>query len=149
MFCLLSERRESIVLAFGIVVINTGAVLANKPYLSLWYGDLPSAHITVAPNQPDLYPLRRGLMPGFSIVGRDGIDLAPNEVDQLCDIVITVSLAYDRQIFLKGTIEAEHAPPQHFSATVTVELLAAAIARATNNEMLRSSDFMVFEPAIH
>lgn len=144
----ISERQDSVALAFGIVVVNLGAVLASRPYLSVWHGDLAADRITATASQPDLYPIRRGLLPGFSFVGHDGGELPPGGVDQLCDIVIAVPPTYGRTIQLTCAIGARNAAPQRFTITILSESLATIPARANNGGLLRSSDFMVFNPSI-
>lgn len=141
-----SERRDASVLAFGIVACNQGAVPAPKPYLSLWYGDFPSSNVHANTPHPEWFTLRRGVMPGLSVVSRDGADLTPGGVDHLCDIVLTVPLRYGCPIHIKGIIGAQNAVPQHFSATASTDALRALEERLASGGTLPTSDFLVFDP---
>jgi hypothetical protein len=144
----LSERRDSVVLAFGVVACNIGAVLAAKPYLTIWFGDFPTKQIHANTPHPEWFTLRRGVMPGFSVVTHDGVDMAPGAVDHLCDIVMNVPAGFARPIRLKGTVGALNTVPQHFSVTVSVESIRTAAERAATGESLQSSEFMAFEPPL-
>lgn len=144
----LSERRDSVVLAFGVVACNLGAVLAAKPYLTVWFGDFPPTQVHANTPHQDWFTLRRGVMPGFSVVGRDAVDLAPGAADHLCDMVLNVPLGYARPIRLKGTIGALNTVPQHFSVSVSVESIRTAAVRAAAGERLTTSDFMTFDPPL-
>lgn len=124
-FTQLNERRDAISISFAVAAGNFGAVLGSKVFLSVWMGDLAQLeqplHARVV--HADAYDLRRGRLPGFSIVAKDGVELAPGGIDELCNIVVTLPLTYRQPIRLDFNLGARGAPPTHFYIAVSAETM--------------------------
>lgn len=113
-FTQLNERRDLDVIRCRRR--NFGAVLAGKVFLSVWMGDLAqlenAVHVQVV--HAEAYDLRRGRLPGFSIVAKGGVELAPGGLDELCNIVVTLPLTYRRPVRFDFSLGARDAPPVRF-----------------------------------
>jgi len=116
-FTQLTERRDGISISFAVAAGNFGAVLASKMFLSVWLGELAqienAVHVQVA--HAEAYELRRGRLPGFSVIVKEGVDLAPGGIDELCSIVMTLPIDYRRSVRLDFNLGARDAPPVRFS----------------------------------
>lgn len=112
----LNERRDAISLSFGIAAGNFGAVLAEKVFLSGWIGELATLEnaVTAQVVHQEAYTLRRGKLPGFSVVAQGGIELAPGALDELCNVIVTLPLGYQRPIRFDFTLGARNTPPVRF-----------------------------------
>jgi hypothetical protein len=137
----LSERRDAISISFGLAAGNFGAVLASKVFLSVWMGELAqlsnALHARLV--DPEAYDLRRGQLPGFSIVARDGVELAPGGLDELCNIVLTLPITYGRPIRLDFNLGTRHAPPLHFYIGFTADTLDGLAVRQAEGR-IRTAD---------
>lgn len=124
-FAQLNERRDAISISFTVAAANFGAVLASKVFLSAWYGELAqlekSVHVQV-PNK-DAYELRSGRLPGFSVIARDGVDLAPGGLDELCSIVVTLPITFRRAFRFEFTFGARDTAPAKFYIGVNAEMM--------------------------
>jgi len=130
-FAQLNERRDAISISFAVAAGNFGAVLASKVFLSGWYGDLGKLEksVTVQLIHGAAYDLRAGRLPGFSVVAKDGVELAPGSVDELCNIIVTLPVAYRRPIRFEFTVGARDAAPERFFIGVNEETMAGLAAR--------------------
>ena len=121
----MNERRDAVSISFAVAAGNFGAVLGSKVFLSVWMGDLAqlekAVHVQVV--HADAYDLRRGRLPGFSIVAKDGVELAPGGLDELCNIVVTLPPTYRRPIRLDFNLGARDAPPMRFYIGVSAETM--------------------------
>lgn len=142
-FARMDERRESFVVSIGLIVMNTGAVLAERPYLSIWLNDLPAdyVHAQVPARAP--YELRRGNLPGISVVGQPSTALPPNSADDLCDLVFNFPRGFRSDVLLRCTVGSHGAEPSVFLLSARGEAISALIGRALLNEGLNASE--VFE----
>lgn len=124
-FTQLNERRDAISISFTVAAGNFGAVLAGKVFLSVWLGDLAqfekAVHVQVV--HAEAYDLRRGRLPGFSIVAKDGVELAPGGLDELCSIVVTLPLNYRQPIRFDFNLGARDTPPGRFSISVNADTM--------------------------
>jgi hypothetical protein len=124
-FTQLNERRDAISISFAVAAGNFGAVLASKVFLSVWMGDLAqlesAVHVQVV--HTEAYHLRRGRLPGFSIVAMDGVELAPGGLDELCNIVLTLPLTYRQPIRFDFNLGARDAPPVRFHIGISAETM--------------------------
>lgn len=118
-------RSNSMTINFGIGVANLGAVLAEKVFLSCWIAaeDRAVRNFSVLPKLESFYDLRRGSFPGFSIVARDGVELAPGSMDQLCNLLINVPEDPKSDIVASFTLGARNCPPLRFSISFDLERL--------------------------
>lgn len=139
---------NNLVFAFGIVAANFGAVLAEKIFLSVWYGNLDPNCIVVQARQPAHYPLRRGTLPGFSIVASDSVALAPGAADDLCDIVITLPRTYRKDVRLELTFGARGAAPARFAIDVSAQDIAAVIEQLTRGDRPSTDALLRFDPPL-
>ena len=73
-------------IAFGFVVVNLGAVVGERPYLSAFIGDFPQNLLTVQSADRQHFHVRRGLLPNFSVVSSEGFLLTPGATEHMCDI---------------------------------------------------------------
>lgn len=139
-FARLDERRESLLVSIGIAAVNVGAVLAERPYLSIWLGNLPAGYVGAALPNADAYSLRRGNLPGISVVGRVGTAIPPSATDELCDLVFHLPLGYRSDIELQCSVGSHGAEPSTFVIGVSGVALTDIVERAMKNEGLLASD---------
>jgi len=130
-FAQLNERRDAISISFAIAAGNFGAVLASKVFLSGLLGDLGSVEgaVTVQLVHHEAYELRRGRMPVFSVVAKDGIELAPGGMDELCNIIVSLPVEYRQAFRLEFTLGARDAPPVRFYIGVAMQTMTDLAAR--------------------
>lgn len=125
----LDGRPGHLTLACGLVAINLGAVVGDRPYLSAFYGDFPGILAAVTPDR-EFFSVRRGKLPSFSVVAKPGLVLAPGGSEHICDIVLDIPLGQPCAIHLQCTLGVLGAPPRRFSLDATKESVADAFARA-------------------
>lgn len=130
-FAQLNERRDEISISFAIAAGNFGAVLASKVFLSGLFGDLGdvAGAVTVQSVHREVYELRRGRMPVFSVVAKDGIELAPGGVDELCNIIVSLPVEYRRAFRFEFTLGARDAPPVRFYIGVATQTMTDLATR--------------------
>ena len=140
-FTQLNERRDAISISFAVAAGNFGAVLANKVFLSVWMGDLAQVEngVHVQLVHAEAYGLRRGRLPSFSIVAKDGVELAPGGLDELCNIVVTLPLNYRRPIRLDFNLGARDTPPVRFYIGISAETMNGLAERLATGR-LRSDE---------
>ncbi|MFK3648017.1 helix-turn-helix domain-containing protein [Lysobacter enzymogenes] len=130
-FTQLNERRDAISISFAVAAGNFGAVLASKVFLSAWMGDLARLEraVDVQVVHAGAYDLRRGGLPGFTIVAKDGVELAPGGIDELCNIVVTLPATYRQSIRFDFTLGARDAPPVRFYVGINAETMNNLVER--------------------
>jgi hypothetical protein len=141
----IEDHSDNFVLAFGIVAVNLGVVICERPYLSMFYGDLPKDCISVRALDFQSYAVRRGALPTVSVVSKADIILPPGGAEHLCDVVIEISANQPRAINLECTLGSSGALPRRFTLAVSREALQDAIESARQGA-LRSTDILQLNP---
>ncbi|MDS4023015.1 MAG: ATP-binding protein [Candidatus Competibacter sp.] len=135
----------NLTIAFGFVAVNLGAVVGERPYLSVFIGDLPQKLLTVLAPDPRNFSVRRSPIPTFSVVSSAGFLLTPGATEHICDILIDVSVTEPRAIKLECTLGVLGAPPERFTLTASEDAVRAAIAQARAGH-IQSSDIVKLLP---
>jgi hypothetical protein len=131
--------------AFGLVAVNLGVVLAERPYVSVHLGSLPNQAVTVQVHDTRAFSLRRSLLPVFSVIAEPHVALAPGGADHLCDVVVTVPISQPREINFECMIGGAGTLPQRFRLKAAVDELIAGIERARRGSF-PSSDVLKLVP---
>ena len=116
-------------MAFGIVAVNLGAVMGDRPYVTLFYGDFDPNNFVVQCPRKDV-TMRRGLLPSVSVIADVGVSIPPGGTEHLCDVVVAVPLDYRRAIVIDAVLGVAGAAPQRFSLRADPEALLTAMDRA-------------------
>lgn len=124
------SRSGHFTMAFGLVAVNFGAVLAERPYLTVFFADFPLGLINFKTTERQGFVVRRGPLPIFSVVAAQGFAVAPGATEHLCDIIIDVPLDKPRALSLDCTLGVVGAPPKRFAITASHETIVSAMARA-------------------
>lgn len=124
------NRHGDLVLKVDFVAVNFGMVLADRPYLSIWYNDLPRRCLNVAVGNSDDYVLRHGALPGVSLVGKPGVSVAPGAPEHMCDLMLAVPNGIGKDVVLDCVLGAEGAAPRRFQLRATEAEINAAHADA-------------------
>jgi len=137
------DRPPWLGLSLRIVAVNFGAVFAERPFLSVWYGNLPPewVHISI-PNRDD-YTVRSGLLPAFSVVGNATTVLPPGATNDICDIEIELPRDNAGPFVLDCTMGCSGAEPVRFAFRASGDSIERAVARAARNEQTATSDVLV------
>jgi hypothetical protein len=141
----LESRPGHFTIAFGLIAVNLGAVMAERPYLSALMGDFPQDLLTVQTPDRQSFSVRRGPLPTFSVVASPGIVLPPGATEHLCDIIIEIPITQPRRIFFKCTLGVVGGPPRRFTLSASQDDIRNAIARAQTGP-LQSSDVVQLQP---
>lgn len=136
---------DKFILAFGAVAVNLGVVICERPYISMFYGDLPRNCIIVRALDLESYATRRGVLPTASVVSKAGIILPPGGAEHLCDVVIEIPVDQPRSIDLECTLGSSGSLPRRFTLAASQEALQNAIARARHGA-LSSTDILQLNP---
>jgi len=142
-FARMDERREVFNVSVGVALANTGSVLADRPYLSIWLNELPPQYVHAVVPAGAPYDLRRGNLPGIAVVGRPGTALPPYAADDVCDLVFHFPRGFRGDVSLQCTVGCQGAEPSTFFIRSSGDTLGRLIARALLNEALSAAD--VFE----
>ena len=141
----LDSRPGHLTIAFGLIAVNLGAVVGERPYLSAFFGDFPQSLLTVQTPDHASFAVRRSPIPTFSVLASQGVVLAPGTTEHLCDIVMEVPVDQPRGISLKCTLGVFNTPPKRFALSATQEAVNEGIARARNGQ-IQSSDIVQLVP---
>lgn len=137
----LDGRPDHFTLAFAVFAVNLGAVVSERPYLSVAYGDIPAELITVQTPDPKTFSLRRGLLPVISVIASAGVVLPPGASEHICDIVIHIPINRSREITLECTLGVLGAPPRRFLLQASKDSIDNAIVRA-NRGVVQTTDVL-------
>jgi len=141
----LDARPGHLTLAFGLVAVNFGAVIGERPYLSAFFGDFPASLLTVLTPDRQSFSVRRGQLPTFSVVAFPSVVLAPGATEHICDVVLAIPVAEPRSVVLECTLGVLGAPPKRFSLSATRQSVKDGIDRAQSGGF-PSSDIMQLVP---
>lgn len=131
--------------AFGFVIVNLGAVVGERPYLSAFIGDFPQMLLNVQATDRQSFSVRRGPLPSFSVISSEGFLVTPGATEHICDVVIDVPVATPRPIRLECTLGVLGTPPKRFVLAASEESVRAGIARACGGSF-PSSDIVSLVP---
>lgn len=126
---------------FGLIAVNLGAVVAERPYLSVFFKDFPPDWLRVQSPDPGFFPVRRGPIPTFSVVASQGVVLAPGATEHLCNVTMEIPVDQPRAISLECTLGVLGAPPKRFAISASRDAVAQAIVGAQNG-LIHSSDIV-------
>lgn len=143
----LESRPGHFTVSFGLVAVNLGAVMAERPYLSALVGDFPQDLLTIQTPDRQSFSVRRGPLPSFSVVASPGVVLPPGATEHLCDVVIDTPTAQPRAISFKCTLGVIGAPPKRFTLSGTQDAVRSGIERA-RNASLQSSEIVQLQPNV-
>lgn len=141
----IDSRPGYLTIAFGLIAVNLGAVVGERPYLSAFFGDFPQSLLTVQTPDRASFAVRRSPIPTFSVLAAQGVLLAPGATEHLCDIVMEVPVDQPRAISLECTLGVFGAPPKGFALSATQEAVNKGIAMAGNGQF-QSSDIVKLVP---
>lgn len=125
----LDSNPGHLTLAFGLAVVNLGAVVGERPYISAFFGDFPQRLLNVFPPDRQHFSVRRSPIPNFSVVSSAGFLLTPGASEHLCDVVLDVPLGSPQAIQLECTLGVLGAPPKRFTLTASKEAIESAMSR--------------------
>jgi hypothetical protein len=145
----LDGRPGHLTLAMGLVAVNLGNVIAERPYLSVQYLNLQRELMVaqVPTGATNDYVLRHDSLPASSIMGKVGVVIPPGGVDHLCDVVIDVDVRRPVAIRLKCAIGVQHAPPKRFELVATEAAVAEAIERGRAGQF-PTSEVLILIPQV-
>ncbi|WP_213435182.1 MULTISPECIES: AlbA family DNA-binding domain-containing protein [Lysobacteraceae] len=135
------QQDDRLVLAFSLAIANTGAVLAEKPYMSVWWGDTGEAKVSVHQKR-EAFPVRMNSFPGAQAVALDGMSLAPDAVDEVLDCLITVSEDPVADLSIRITTGARNAEPEITRILGRSADLRAAVDRSRRQQLETSEVLM-------
>ncbi|OGT82092.1 MAG: hypothetical protein A3H91_10295 [Gammaproteobacteria bacterium RIFCSPLOWO2_02_FULL_61_13] len=141
----LDSRPGHLTIALGLIAVNLGSVVGERPYLSAFFGDFPQNLLTVQTPDRQSFSVRRSPIPTWSVVASQGVVLAPGATEHLCDIVMDVPIDRPRAISLECTLGVLGAPPKRFTLSASQEAVREGIARAQRGS-LPSSDIVQLLP---
>ncbi len=127
--------RNSLVLAVGIVIVNLGAVVGERPYLSGYFGDFPQEQLNLDIPDPEAFFLRRGHLPSFSVVASDRFLLAPGSTEIICNVSLNVPIDFPSAVRLELTLGVLGAAPGRFSLSASEQSVRAAIAKVATAQV--------------
>ena len=93
--------------------------------------ELGEMHTAVAVDavHPTVYEVRRGLLPAFSVIAKEGVELAPGGFDDLCNVVVTIAPAQLKPFKITFTLGARGAAPEMFSVGFSADVLQGLVQR--------------------
>lgn len=141
----LNLKPEHLTVVVGLVVVNLGAVLAERPYISVQTGDIPRDTVAVFPKDTKSIDVRRGLLPVLSAVAKPDFALPPGGAEHLFDLAIDIPVNAPRGLEFECVLGAAGAPPNRFNLKASLEAVAHAIDRS-KTERVMSSDIVTLLP---
>ena len=108
---MLDAQNDRLTAVFGIVAANLGAVLGERPYLSLkWEGGDEDSLQLQSPDE-DHIKVRRGNLPSASILTREDFVIPPNAREELCKVFCRFSASQPVPFALEVALGVRGAPP--------------------------------------
>lgn len=138
------SRQGHLTVAFGLVAVNFGAVMAERPYLSVFFGSLPPLLLNVRTPDNAAFSVRRSPLPTLSVLASRDFSLPPGASEHLCDVVIDIPIDKPRDVVLECTLGVRDTPPKRFTLSASRETVAAAIQEAAS-EAIQSTDIIRLE----
>lgn len=134
----LDSKPGHFTLTFGLIAVNLGAVVGERPYLSTFFGDFPQHLLVVQTPDRESFSVRRGPIPTFSVIASAGVVLAPGATEHMCDIIMEVPVGQPRAVSLECTLGALGAPPRRFSLVASAEAVRSGMERAQGGQLQSS-----------
>lgn len=126
---MLDERDNSLTAVLGIVAVNLGAVIGERPYLSLkWHGPAGEGFQLQSPD-PDHIRVRRGPLPSASILTREDFVLAPNASEELCKVYYPFYTNAPQPFALEAVLGVRGAPPLRVTIEASLHHVNAVVAK--------------------
>lgn len=141
----LDSKPDHLTIEFGFVVVNLGAVVGERPYLSAFIGDLPQRFLAVQSSDTKHFHVRRGLLPNFSVISTEGFLLTPGATEQMCNVIIDIPVAEPQEIKFECTLGVFGAPPKRFQLSASQDEVLAGITRASHGNF-QSSELVKLLP---
>lgn len=135
----MDSSSDQFTIAFGLAVVNSGAILGERPYISANFGSFPQRQLTVRSVDEKAFVARRSPLPTFSVVATDGFVIAPSGSEHMCDVVIEISALLPQELALDGTLGVRGAPPKRFLIYASEKTISAAIERARRGSISSST----------
>lgn len=132
-------------ISFGLVAVNFGVVMAERPYVSVQLGAMPIDKVTVQVHDNRSMSLRQSELPLFSVVAAPHLALAPGGAEHLCDVIVSVPLNQPRAIDFDCMIGGSGAMPQRFKLQASLDAVTAGIERARGG-WFNSSEILQLVP---
>lgn len=132
-----------VVLTLGLVLVNLGAVIGERPYISMQYLKKWGASSYVRVVRPDAYQqANSGGIPVASVVSQAGVFIAPGGADYVCDLIIEVPAIPLDGVDIQCTFGVLGAPPRRFNLCATENDLRDAIA-CGESKIRQTGDILV------
>jgi len=144
----LTERKDELSIRFGIVAYNGGAVIAERPFLSIRFGSLPEQFIHVETPHPNQYQIRKGLLPIVAVMSGKDEELAPGAADHICNISLTVPRKYREEIVIEMTMGCKESSPQFISARLSSDSLERMDSSLEGTRVAPAGGFIEFTPSV-
>jgi len=132
-------------IAFGLLAVNFGMVIVERPYVSVRFGDLHPEMVKVQIRDSQSISLRQSQLPVFSAIAAPHLALPPGGVEHLCDVVVNVPVGQPRAINFECMIGGVGAMPRRFGLHASLDAVAAGIERASRGGF-PSSDVLTLAP---
>jgi len=126
----LDGRPGHLTISFGLLAVNLGVVLVERPYVSVNIWHTPRNRVHVQVQDTDAFSLRQSPLPVFSVIAEPHLALAPGGVEKLCDMVVDVPVDQPHAIRFECVIGGAGAMPKRFTMEASLEAVIAGIARA-------------------
>jgi hypothetical protein len=124
-------------IAFGLVAVNLGVLLAERPYVSVHLGNLPNQAVTVQVHDTRAFSLRQSVLPVFSVIAEPHVALALGGADDLCDVVVNIPIAQPQEFNFECMIGGAGTVPQRFKLKATLDDLLGGASSAPGAEAFR------------
>lgn len=141
----LDGRPGCFTLALGLFAVNLGAVVAERPYISVAYFDTPYEFLAVQCPDSENFSVLRGPLPVFSAIANSGVVLPPGSSAHVCDIVLDTPLEQPRSIKLDCTLGVLGAPPKRFSFVASEAMVRDGMNRVKKSA-LQTTEVLQLNP---
>ena len=127
---MLVAQSDRLTVVFGIVAVNLGSVLGERPYVSLaWEGGDEYAVQLQSPDEAHI-KVRRGLLPCASVLTQEDFVLPPNAGEELCKLFCRFSASQPAAFALEVVLGVRGAPPLRVTLAARPEEIAAFVESA-------------------
>lgn len=109
----------------GIVAVNVGSVMGERPYLSIAWGDFPQEALKIQSMEAGRINVRRGMLPCASVIADSELVLAPGGAEHLCNLTVTFDPSAPRPLNLEVVLGVAGVPPQRFKLAASIEDIGA------------------------
>lgn len=138
-------REQHFTLQLGLVAVNIGAVVAERPYLTVSFGSFPADLCTVPTDDVRNLSVRPGLRGTRSVVATPNFIVAPGSSEHICDVFVDIPIEQPRAVDLDCTLGVLGAPPKRFKLSAQLSAVTAGIARA-KSAGVQSDEIVTLSP---